>query len=100
MAGHLVETATTPGEPPRRVRKGLTTESTHVKFCSNYALCPDPPLKEIKVPHTGQACEQSGIYGGDDAHREEIALSKNETFPPCGDCNRAVNWTLIRATEN
>jgi len=57
--------------------------------------------KEVnQMPRTGEKATQSGIYRGDDAHREEIALSRNETFPPCGDCHRAVNWTLIRATQN
>ena len=52
------------------------------------------------MPMTGATCAQSGIYRGDDAHHVEIALSRNETFPPCRDCGRAVNWTLIRATQN
>ena len=25
---------------------------------------------------------------------------KGERFPPCGDCKRALNWTLISATHN
>jgi len=52
------------------------------------------------MPRTGEVNKQSGMYRGDDAHKEEIALSRTETFPPCGDCNRAVNWTLIHATNN
>jgi hypothetical protein len=52
------------------------------------------------MPRTGEKATQSGLYRGDDAHKEEIALSRNETFPPCGDCKRAVNWTLLRATNN
>lgn len=51
------------------------------------------------MPKTGEKCDRSGIYRGDDAHREEIALSNNETFPPCPNCRRPVNWTLIRPTE-
>jgi hypothetical protein len=51
------------------------------------------------MPATGTSCPRSGIYQGDDQHHEQIALSKGETFPPCGDCHRPVNWTLIRATE-
>jgi hypothetical protein len=49
---------------------------------------------------TGQKCPESGIWRGDDAHPEEIALSGGETFPPCGGCHRAVNWSLIRRTHN
>jgi hypothetical protein len=48
---------------------------------------------------TGQKCPQSGIWQGNDAHREQIALSHNETFPPCRGCRRAVTWTLVRATH-
>jgi len=48
---------------------------------------------------TGTKCPQSGIYRGNDSHREEIALSKDETFPPCGGCKRPIDWTLIRPTE-
>ncbi len=61
----------------------------------------NPGTEEVNpMPRTGEKATQSGIYSGDDAHKEEIALSRNETFPPCGDCKRAVNWTLIRATNN
>jgi hypothetical protein len=51
------------------------------------------------MPQTGSKCPQSGIYQGDDAHKEQIALSKDEIFPPCGDCKRAVGWSLVRATQ-
>jgi len=47
---------------------------------------------------TGHPCPQSGVWRSDCGHRE-IALSVNETFPPCGGCNRPVNWTLIRPTR-
>ena len=48
---------------------------------------------------TGTKCPRSGIYQGNDPHREQIALSKDETFPPCPNCKRPVDWTLIRPTE-
>ena len=48
---------------------------------------------------TGHSCPQSGIWQGNDAHREQIALSKSEKFPPCRDCRQAVSWTLVRATQ-
>lgn len=51
------------------------------------------------MARTGDTCQRSGIYQGDDEHREQIALSRGETFPPCKHCRRAVNWTLVRATE-
>lgn len=47
---------------------------------------------------TGQQCPRSGIWQGDDQHRERIALSLSEVFPPCGGCRRAVNWTLVQPT--
>ena len=40
----------------------------------------------------GQKCTQSGIYQSDCACCSRIALSQDETFPPCGKCSRAVNW--------
>ena len=50
------------------------------------------------MPSTGQTCQTSGIYRGGCSCSKEIALSKNETFPPCSGCYSAVNWTLIRPT--
>lgn len=49
---------------------------------------------------TGQKCEQSGIYESTCRDRIQIALSKGDTFPPCRACSSAVNWRLIRATQN
>jgi hypothetical protein len=51
------------------------------------------------MPRTGDKATQSGIYRGDDADRVEIALSRNETFPPCRDCQRAVNWSLTISSQ-
>src|SRR5579871_6304441 len=45
---------------------------------------------------TGHKCPRSGLWQGSDRHREQIALSLGETFPPCGDCRGDVTWTLIR----
>lgn len=50
------------------------------------------------MPRTGQKNDTAGIYKpscGD----KEIAHNKGVTFPPCPDCNREVNWTLVRATQ-
>ena len=50
------------------------------------------------MPRTGARYETSGIYKND-CHEKQIALSKNEVFPPCSHCRRAANWTLVRATQ-
>lgn len=45
---------------------------------------------------TGSKCQQSGIYNpscGD----TQIALSKGDTFPPCGR-HGGVTWYLKQAT--
>ncbi len=47
---------------------------------------------------TGHKCEQSGIYQSV-CCRYEIALSKDDTFPPCSQCRKAATWTLVRATN-
>lgn len=52
------------------------------------------------MPKTGQICQQSGIYRSDCKDKIQIALSVGERFPPCRNCTEAVNWTLVRATEN
>lgn len=49
--------------------------------------------------HTGQKCQQSGIYRSSDNCSKEIALSKHDTFPPCGGCHKSITWTLVRATQ-
>ncbi len=49
---------------------------------------------------TGHKCPQSGIYESDCRDKVQIALSKDDTFPPCRNCSRAVNWRLLRATQN
>lgn len=50
------------------------------------------------MPQTGHKAAVSGIYAND-CHAKEIALSVGETFPPCAQCRRAVNWRLIRRTR-
>jgi hypothetical protein len=50
------------------------------------------------MPSTGQKCQQSGIYRND-CHAKQIALSVNETFPPCSHCSKAANWSLVQATS-
>ncbi len=49
---------------------------------------------------TGHKCQTSGIYRASCSHRTEIALSKNEIFPPCRMQHGAVTWTLVRATTH
>lgn len=46
---------------------------------------------------TGQKCTTSGIYRSDCTCHSEMTLAQGKTFPPCSDCKRAVNWTLVRA---
>lgn len=48
---------------------------------------------------TGQKNTQSGIYQSDCTDVLQIALSKGDTFPPCGK-HGVVNWYLIQATYN
>lgn len=55
---------------------------------------------EFTKMKTGEKCQTSGVYKGDcipKSHKQEIALSKGETFPPCNACHHAVNWALVRA---
>lgn len=48
---------------------------------------------------TGHKCQQSGIYESVDRCSKQIALSKGDTFPPCGGCHNAVTWLLVQATQ-
>jgi hypothetical protein len=47
---------------------------------------------------TGYKCPQSCIWATV-CHREEIALSKGDTFPPCPGCSKGATWRLIRPTR-
>jgi len=47
---------------------------------------------------TGQVCPQSGIYRST-CCGVEIALSRNDRFPPCQRCDRATTWILVRPTN-
>jgi hypothetical protein len=53
---------------------------------------------DFMTGHTGQKCEQSGIYDSN-CHTKQIALSKGDTFPPCRTCQKSVTWTLSQATK-
>jgi hypothetical protein len=46
----------------------------------------------------GTKCQQSGIYRPSCGDRE-IALSKEDTFPPCGGGHSGVTWTLVTPTK-
>ncbi len=50
------------------------------------------------MPQTGHKCEQSGIYESS-CCKQQIALSKGDTFPPCQECRKNATWVLIRATR-
>jgi hypothetical protein len=45
---------------------------------------------------TGHKCPQSGIYTPN-CRCKQIALSKGDTFPPCGS-HGSVTWTLTQST--
>jgi hypothetical protein len=47
---------------------------------------------------TGQTNPVSGIYR-DSCHRQERAIPKGHTFPPCAHCHKAVTWVLVRRTD-
>lgn len=54
------------------------------------------------MPKTGETAQTSGIYEGNcipKGHKKQIALSKGERFPPCGDCHGPVTWTLKQPTK-
>jgi hypothetical protein len=51
------------------------------------------------MARTSEKCQQSGIYRSDCTDNIEIALSKDDTFPPCRN-HGAVNCNLVRATVN
>ena len=48
---------------------------------------------------TGQRCPTSGIWESTCSDRIQIALSKEDIFPPCRT-HGSVNWRLIRPTQN
>jgi hypothetical protein len=50
---------------------------------------------------TGQYCPQSGIWISNchNGHREQIALSRGEKFPPCSHCRGGATWTLLNPTR-
>jgi hypothetical protein len=48
---------------------------------------------------TGHKCDRSGLYRSTCACRLEIALSRGDTFPPCGR-HGAVGWVLFQPTHN
>jgi hypothetical protein len=53
---------------------------------------------EFMTGTTGHRCPRSGIWQGSDACRTRIALSKDDVFPPCSGCRRAVTWVLVTPT--
>jgi hypothetical protein len=48
---------------------------------------------------TGSRNTQSGIYQSTCSCNLQIALSKEDVFPPCRT-HGAVSWILIQATQN
>jgi hypothetical protein len=55
------------------------------------------------MPNQGDKCQQSGIYSGtcSKGHAKEVALSKGDTFPPCGNggCTGSMSYTLKTPTK-
>jgi len=49
------------------------------------------------MAHTGEKCQQSGIYRPS-CGCMQIALSKGDTFPPCRT-HGSVTWILVQATR-
>gem|GEM_PF-797359 len=61
----------------------------------------------IIMPHTGEICQRSGIYGfaghvdrttgcHPTSEERQIPLSKGERFPPIRSCGKAANWVFVR----
>ena len=48
------------------------------------------------MPVTGRICQVSGLYRGDCRHKE-YHFDKDDRAPICRDCNRSVEWILIKA---
>ena len=56
------------------------------------------PLLLRQALCTGVPTPRSGIWSSSDCGYE-IALSKEDNFPPCPQHRKAVTWTLIRPTN-
>lgn len=50
---------------------------------------------------TDYECEASGLYlgSGGCGHATERRIAKDQLFPECRICGKAVNWTLLRQLE-
>ena len=44
---------------------------------------------------TGGSCLVSGIYVSA-CHNSERTILEGQRFPPCGQCDQATNWVLVR----
>jgi hypothetical protein len=55
----------------------------------------------IAMSETGEECEISGLYFGSGGcgHATERRITKDQQFPECRICGKAVNWTLLRKME-
>jgi hypothetical protein len=87
----------------RHNRSARTSEGEYSALrpegCNSGLGVPGLSQEVRQMPHSGQKCEQSGLYQSTCADRTQIALSKGDTFPPCRN-HGAVTWMLIRATQN
>ena len=48
---------------------------------------------------TGDVCPESGDWESNCQHRTRYPIRKGDAFPPCGQCGRAVIWTLVRPEQ-
>jgi len=51
------------------------------------------------MSETGDECEKSGVYFGSGGcgHATERKIAKDQLFPECSACGKAVNWTFAAA---
>jgi hypothetical protein len=84
-------------------KKAASKPKTTPKTKLSTPTKPKTPKKEEnpqKFYRTGEKCPESGIYThpciGKAGEKNNIPLSKTETFPPCRACG-SVKWTLVMA---
>ena len=56
----------------------------------------------VYIGSTSDECERSGLYVAVSEccqDQPEIALSETEEFPPCRNCEEAVDWVSTRLTR-
>jgi hypothetical protein len=53
------------------------------------------------MSETNEECQTSGLYlgSGGCGHATQRRISREQVFPECLICRKAVNWTLLRQIE-